>query len=223
MDCNPFRAGKPDMRQLFIFGAGGFGCEVAWLAEQCWGSAVSLRFLVDKPAYLQPEVNGVQTVLLSQIKPEATDRYVAALGDPVARRRVSADCDAVGLIATTIVHPRAECSRWISIQAGSIVCAGVIATTNIHIGRHVHVNLDCTIGHDVVIGDFATLSPGVHVSGRVTVGEGVFIGTGATIINGQAGQPLVIGDGAVIAAGACVTKPVEPGALVAGVPAVRKR
>ena len=94
---------------------------------------------------------------------------------------------------------------------------------DIALGEHVHVNIGCSVSHDVRIDDFSTLSPGVHVSGHVKIGRDVFIGTGANIINGSAASPLVIGDGALIAAGACVTKSVEAGSLVAGVPAVRKK
>jgi len=81
------------------------------------------------------------------------------------------------------------------------------------------VNLDCTIGHDVVIGDYATLAPGVHISGWVRLERASYLGTGATIINGLEAQPLVIGEGAVVGAGACVTKSVLPGTTVVGVPA----
>ena len=95
--------------------------------------------------------------------------------------------------------------------------------TGIKLARHVHINIACTISHDVTIGEFSTLSPGVHVSGHVRIGKSVFIGTGANIINGSASQPLVIGDGAIVAAGACVTRDVEPGSMVAGVPATRRR
>ena len=111
----------------------------------------------------------------------------------------------------------------VALGPGSVICAGSILTVNIEIGAHVHINLGCTIGHDAVIGNFSTLSPGVHVSGNVQIGERVYIGTGATLINGHANDPLVVGDGAVIAAGACVTRSVESGAMVAGVPAIRKR
>lgn len=48
----------------------------------------------------------------------------------------------------------------------------------------------------------------------IVVGNDVYIGYGATIIG-----PCRIGDGAVIAAGAVVTKDVEPYAIVGGVPA----
>jgi acetyltransferase-like isoleucine patch superfamily enzyme len=73
------------------------------------------------------------------------------------------------------------------------------------------------------VGDFSTVSPGVNIAGNVHVGEGVFFGVGANVINGVHSRPLVIGDGAVVAAGACVTRDVEPNSMVAGVPAIRKR
>jgi acetyltransferase-like isoleucine patch superfamily enzyme len=52
------------------------------------------------------------------------------------------------------------------------------------------------------------------------IGRDVWIGANAVILGG-----VTIGDGAVVAAGAVVTKDVEPGAVVAGVPArvLRKR
>lgn len=222
MVSNPFHQQDPGFRRLYVFGAGGFGREVAWLAAQCWGERVQVQFLVDIPEYLQG-VNGLECFLLSEVKPDPSARYVVAVGDPSSRRRIAGSCDSAGLRSTRMVHPRAETSRWMDIGDGTVICAGVIATTNIQIGSHVHLNLDCTIGHDVVIGDFSTLSPGVHVSGHVHIGQGVFIGTGANILPGSADKPLVIADGAVVAAGACVITSVEPGALVAGVPAIRKR
>lgn len=224
-DCNPHSASTLEHGGLLIFGAGGFGREVAWLAQQCRGESADIVFCVDQPRYLCEAVNGIPVRLLADFSSDRGDRlaYVVALGDPAQRMRAVGLCTALGMRPATLVHPRVEASRWIEIGAGSILCAGVIATTNITIGAHVHINLDCTIGHDVVIGDYATLSPGVHVSGNVTIGSGAFIGTGATIINGSGDSPLAIGEGAVIAAGACVTKPVEPRAMVAGVPAVRKR
>jgi UDP-3-O-[3-hydroxymyristoyl] glucosamine N-acyltransferase len=117
------------------------------------------------------------------------------------------------------VHPDTQRSRWVEIGEGTVICAGNILTTNIELGRHVQVNLGCTVGHDVVMGDFTTLSPGVHVSGHVHFGRRVFVGTGAVILNGSPDAPLVIGDDAVIGGAACVTRSVEPGTMVVGVPA----
>lgn len=207
---------------LYIFGAGGFGREVAWLAEQALSESTQLTFLVDDPAYLQESVNGIPVRLLDDV--DATGaHFVVAIGDPTARRDIVRRCLAKGLVAFTICHPRAERSRFTAFGDGTIFCVGSVATTNIQVGDHVHINLNCTIGHDVRIGNFATLSPGVDVAGNVHIGEGAFIGIGATIINGSSSKPLVIGAGAVVAAGACVIRDVEPNSLVAGVPAIRKK
>lgn len=221
--CNPHFREVPGFRRLYIVGAGGFGREVAWLAEQCWGDALEKVFLVDRAEYLTGPMGGMPVELLARATASADTRFLVAIGEPADRRRVVCLCEGLGLAPATLTHPRAELSPRIEIGSGTVVCAGVIATTDIVLGEHVHVNLDCTIGHDVHIGNCSTLAPGVHVSGRVHIGANVYIGTGAVIINGSAGQPLVIGDGAVVAAGACVTRAVEAGAMVAGVPAVRKR
>ena len=221
--CNPFHTSDPGFSRLYIFGAGGSGREIAWLAEQCWGRAVESIFLVDHQAYLSAPVNGVPVMLLADVVPDEHDHFVIAIGDPTVRRKVVADCLGVGLRPATLVHPRVEMSDRVEVGQGAVICAGSIATAGVVVGRHVHVNLACTISHDVRIGDYTTLSPGVHIAGNVDIGREVFIGTGANIINGRAGAPLVIGDGAVIAAGACIIRSVESGALMAGVPAVRKR
>jgi len=210
-------------KRLLIFGAGGMGREVAWLATEALGPDWGLVFVVDQPEFLGEPVNGIPKILLEDVTNDGDAAFTVALGDPTARRVATKKMLAAGLAPMSLIHPRVERSEWLEIGDGPVVCAGSILTTNITIGDYVQINLDCTIGHDVLIGDFVTLSPGAHVSGNVTIEPGAFIGTGATIINGVAGSPLVVGSESVVAAGACVTKSVEPGALVAGVPATRKK
>jgi sugar O-acyltransferase (sialic acid O-acetyltransferase NeuD family) len=124
-----------------------------------------------------------------------------------------------GFTWASLIHPRVERSQWISVGRGVVICAGTILTTNIVVGDHVQINIDCTIGHDVSLGEYTTLAPGVHVSGCVTIGRRVYIGTGAVIINGTQQEPLTIGDDTVVGAAACVTRSVSPGETVVGVPA----
>jgi acetyltransferase-like isoleucine patch superfamily enzyme len=81
------------------------------------------------------------------------------------------------------------------------------------------VHVHCAIGHDVTLDAFSTLLPGVRVAGCVRIGRRAYVGTGATIINGTPDAPLVVGEDAIIGAGACVTRSVEPGVTVVGVPA----
>lgn len=103
---------------------------------------------------------------------------------------------------------------------------------NITVGRDVFINAcchfqdhggvtigdGCQIGHNVV---FATLNHGLSPEDRqntypapIVLGRNVWVGSNATILQG-----VTVGDDAVIAAGAVVTKDVEPATVVGGVPA----
>lgn len=103
---------------------------------------------------------------------------------------------------------------------------------NIIVGRNVFINSCCNfqdqggitigdgslIGHKVVL---ATLNHGFAPEDRgslypapIIIGRNVWIGASATILPG-----IAIGDNAIIAAGAVVTKDVSQNTVVAGVPA----
>lgn len=208
---------------LYIFGTGGSGRELAWLAQEQYGRGVGLTYVVDKSNYLTSPVNGIEVKLFSDLVPRADARFIVALGDPVDRERVVAMFLDAGYQPANLVHPRMEMSPLVSIGNGTVICANTVLTCNVAIGHYVQINVACTVSHDVVIGDYSTLSPGVNVAGNVRMGRRVFVGINACFINGSAQEPLIIGDDAVIAAGACVIQSVEANAMVAGVPAVRKR
>lgn len=223
MPALPSPAVDPGFDHLYIFGAGGLGREVAWLAMRSWGNRVGLTFVVDQARYMTPPIHGLAVRLLTDVHPDGGGRFIVAVGDPATRRSLAAAAEARGLRPGVLVHPGVEVPPSASVGEGSIVNVGTTITVDVRIGRHVLVNPQCSLAHDVTIGDFAALSPGVHVAGNVTVEAGVFLGTGAVILPGSQSARLTIGAGAVVAAGACVTRSVEPGAMVAGVPAVRKR
>jgi sugar O-acyltransferase (sialic acid O-acetyltransferase NeuD family) len=212
-----------EKQQVAIYGVGGFGREVAWLIESCNEERDKydlVCFIDDNETYHGRIVNDIPVIGLKELAekfPRA--RVVGGVGAPKTRQRLMEKAKSAGFEYQTIIHPRIERSRWIDIGPGSLICAGNILTTNIILGEQVQINLDCTIGHDVVMGDYTTLAPGVHVSGCVHFGKRVYVGTGAVIINGTQDNPIVIGDDAVIGAGACVTKSVSAGITAVGVPA----
>lgn len=165
-------------------------------------------------------LNGIPIMGLERAREQFREaRVVSGVGSPQTRQLLMEKAARVGFEFETIIHPRVERSPWIEIGAGTVICAGNILTTNIVLGWHVQINLGCTIGHDVVMGDYTTLAPGVHVSGCVHLGRRVYVGTGAVIINGTLEEPIQIGDDAVIGAGACVIGSVPAGVTVVGVPA----
>jgi sugar O-acyltransferase (sialic acid O-acetyltransferase NeuD family) len=208
--------------QIAVYGAGGFGREVAWLAQSAviGGEGIEVVcFIDDDEAVWGTILNDLEILPISQAKEKYPNAcVVSGIGVPKLRELTMEKARAAGFGFAKLIHPRIEMSKWVEIGEGSVICAGNILTTNIILGKHVQINLDCTVGHDVVLGDYATLAPGVHVSGCIHIGKRAYIGTGAAINNGTQTNPLIIGDDVIIGAGACVTKSVSRGTW-GGVPA----
>lgn len=84
-------------------------------------------------------------------------------------------------------------------------------------GDKIEIGDGCFIGRDVIIRSYDAheiMKEGYQVSAPIVIGNHVWIGQRAMILKG-----VTIGDGAVIAAGAVVTKDVSAHSVVAGVPA----
>jgi sugar O-acyltransferase (sialic acid O-acetyltransferase NeuD family) len=203
-----------------IFGAGGHGREIAWLAIQCGIPNERLRFVVDPEFAVATMVNGIQVLNTQEFgRSQSRGAVFVAIGDPHERQRNASRLQSAGHCFPPLISRYAIISPSARYEEGVIVFPGAIVTVNVKLGQHVHLNVNCSISHDVEIGAFTSVSPGANICGHVTIGHRVFVGAGACIINGAEGSPLIIGDDTVIAAGACVTRSVANGVAVGGVPA----
>ena len=105
-------------------------------------------------------------------------------------------------------------SPWkISIGEGSVIGNDCLmdGRRGIILGRNVNISSGAwiwTLQHDMQAPDFKV------VGGPVKIGDRAWICSRATILPG-----VEVGEGAVVSAGAVVTKSVDPYAIVAGVPA----
>lgn len=192
------------MRNIAIYGAGGFGREVRGMLEV--DSRYSFAGFFDD--YLK---------LDEAVKAQSYDDVLFAVADPNIRMKLVQKWSGKLVPFKSLVSSDVQLHPSVAIGKGSIICPGVKATVHITIGDFVIINLNATIGHDAVIGNYCSLMPSVNISGSVTLGERVFVGTGATILQG-----ITIGDDAVIGAGAVVTHDVAPGKTVMGIPAKEK-
>jgi sugar O-acyltransferase (sialic acid O-acetyltransferase NeuD family) len=212
--------------QLVIVGAGGFGREThdVWEAQQSQRAACGLAadhfigFLDDaKPVSAVAESRGAWLGSVRGLESLPPDvRYVIAIGDGAVRRQIDEWAQSIGRqAAEPLIHPAATVGgRGVLIGAGSVICAGARITTDVTLGRHVHLNLNATVGHDASVGDYVTVNPGATVSGNVTIGDEVVVGTGAAIIQG-----VKIGGESTIGAGASVIRDIPPRVTAVGVPA----
>jgi sugar O-acyltransferase (sialic acid O-acetyltransferase NeuD family) len=115
----------------------------------------------------------------------------------------------------TFVHPSAQIlGNNVEIGYGSLICAGVVITTNCKIGNHAHLNLLTTIGHDNTIGDFFTTAPGAKISGNCVIGNKVYFGT-----NSSVKQKITICDNVTIGLNGGVVKSISEMGTYVGVPA----
>ncbi|SHJ08940.1 sugar O-acyltransferase, sialic acid O-acetyltransferase NeuD family [Hymenobacter daecheongensis DSM 21074] len=142
-------------------------------------------------------------------------RFVLGVGNPKVRRKLAQKMTELGGQLCSSVSPHAFIGAFNNtIGTGVNIMTGSILTNDVVVGEGVLINLNCTVGHDNVLGDYCELSPGVHLSGNVTIGKEVVIGTGAVLLPG-----VSIGDNSIIGAGSVVNRDVESNVIAVGIPA----
>lgn len=206
-----------------VYGAGGCGRGIMPLArEQVRGLGVPddrLVFIDD--AMSGRQINGHHVLAYGEfLTTAASERHVAlAIASSTVRERLAARCAADGVRPWQVTANNVVMMDEVQLGEGALLCPFVTLTSNIRIGRYFHANLYSYVEHDCAIGDFVTFAPGVHCNGNVVIEDHAYIGTGAVLKQGQPGQPLVVGRGAVVGMGAVVTKSIAPGLTVVGNPA----
>jgi sugar O-acyltransferase (sialic acid O-acetyltransferase NeuD family) len=143
--------------------------------------------------------------------------YALGIGTSSTRRLLAERLERAGCTPTTLVHPGASVGSDTRLADGVVVFDRTVVTTDVHIGRHTHLNVGCAVQHDTVVGEFVQFSPGVMVNGDCVIEDDVFLGTAAAVTRG-----CVVGTGARVGAGAVVLGNVPAGMLAVGIPAVSR-
>lgn len=207
------------MKDIAIYGAGGFGREVACLIRNNFPDWKIVGFFDDAPewkgrmvSHYAPCLGGID--VLNDYSEELD--VVIAIGSPSVVKKVVDKIHNPKVSFPNVIHPNVTFSdkETFKIGKGNIIQANCTMSCDVTIGDFNVMNGSIVFGHDDKVGSFNTFMPAVRVSGEVSIGDNNFFGVGSIIL-----QQIKIGNNIRLAAGSVLmTKPKE-GALYLGVPA----
>jgi sugar O-acyltransferase (sialic acid O-acetyltransferase NeuD family) len=210
-------------KRVGIFGTSGMAREARDIAADLGLSVVFVAYNQDELAAFN---ESDEAILESDVGRFTDMPYVIGIGEGAVRRKVAQRfADKVGF--ANLIHPAATFGKGqrqqVETRQGVIVCAGARLTSNIVVGDFTIFNINSTVSHDSIIGDFVTVCPQSCVLGNVEVKSGAWIGAGAVINQGTHEAKTTIGENTMIGSGAVVVRDCEANSVYAGVPARKIR
>lgn len=209
------------MKDIAIYGAGGFGRELACLINlvnkkiPTWNIIGFFDDGVEKGSFVSHHGNVLGG--MNELNAWEKDLDIAiAIGSPSSMRYVRERIVNKQVSFPNIIHPDFEIvdPETFKIGEGNIIQQRCISSCNVTIGNFNVLNGLIGLGHDDCIGDYNILMPSLHISGEVTIGNGNLIGAGTIII-----QQIKIGDGVRIGAGSVLMTKPKDGCTYIGNPA----
>lgn len=213
------------MKPIAIYGAGGFGKEVACVLERinfvapAWevvgffddgvemGKAIS-RF--GKVLGGKEHLNNWSTPL----------SVVFAIGNPKTLRFIISGLDNPNLEYPNIIHPEAYFADPASfkIGQGNVIVRGCSFSCDVTIGDFNQFNSISALAHDVSVGSYNVFMPLSRISGEAQIGDTNFFGINAIVLQG-----IKIGDRTRIGANSVVIRRTKDDHLYLGNPAKRTK
>ena len=212
------------MKDIAIYGAGGFGREVACLIKQINDAQKEpywnlIGFFDDNESikgnmvsHFAPCLGGIDTL-------NAWDRpisIVVSVGSSKAMLSIVSRINNLNVEYPNIIHPSFSVNdvETFQIGKGNIIQGGCAATCDVSIGDFNVLNGSIVLGHDVKIGNYNCFMPAIRVSGEVNIGDCNFFGVGSIIL-----QQIKIGNNVRLGAGSVLMTKPKDGKLYMGNPA----
>ena len=198
------------MKDIAIYGAGGFGREVASIIniinqkEPQW----SIVGFFDDGVVKGTQISHFGPVLGGVAELNSWEKEIdiaIAIGKPESLRGVRERITNKNVGFPNIIYPDFYVydPETFSIGEGNIINRGCSCTCNVTIGDFNVINGYIGFGHDDKIGNYNVVMPSVNISGEVTLGDCNLIGVGSIIL-----QQIKIGNNVCLGAGAVLlTKP----------------
>ena len=210
------------MKDILIYGFGGFGHEVACRIQ---------HINKEKPTW------NVIGYIDDGVEVGTECKYGKVLGNcdtlnawdkPVAVVIAIGSCKALEVVSKKIVNPNVEFpnivapnvfyfdEESVTMGKGNIVTFGCRFSCNTHLGDFNVLNGNISLGHDATLGNYNVLCPESRISGQTSVGDRNFFGARVFVA-----QCLKVGNDCRFGAGAYILQETKDGYLYMGNPAKR--
>lgn len=209
------------MKDIAIYGAGGFGREVACLINWINSEHPQWKLIgfFDDGIEANTKISHYGVVLggLETLNSWGTPlNVIFAIGSNKVLSKLASLVDNPNIQYPNLIAPNfiVKDPETFKIGKGNIIQGGCVVSCDVTIGDFNVLNGSIVLGHDTCLGNYNVIMPGVRISGEVKVGNENFLGVGSIVL-----QQLKIGNNTKLAAGSVLmTKPKE-GNLYIGVPA----
>lgn len=208
------------MKDIAIYGAGGFGREVACLLKRInaqvpqWnfigffddGKTIGYSTEYGKVLGGMKELNAVRRPL----------SLAMAIGSPEVVKKLVTLIDNEFVDFPNIFSPDTIFLDRdnISFGRGNVVCASCLFSCHVKIGDFNMFNGLITVGHDAQIGNYNSLMPSTRISGEVVIGDCNYFGVASVVL-----QQVTVGNKTVIGANSTIIRKTKDGNTYMGNPA----
>lgn len=208
------------MKKIAIYGAGGFGREVACLIRIINEQSPEWELIGFFDDGIEKDTKNEYGVVLGGI--DEVNSYpeelavVIAIASPKIVEKIVGNITSSKIYYPNIISPDVIFldKDNVSVGKGNIISFGCIISCNVTIGDFNILNSMISIGHDAKIGNFNSIMPAVKISGEVTVGQRNFFGVNSVVL-----QQIKIGNDTVVGANSLILRKTKDGMTYVGSPA----
>lgn len=207
--------------KIAIYGAGGFGKEVACLIDRinAHGGDWQLIGFFDDSKTPGMDVSRYGKVLGGMDALDAVNEPLAiafAINDHKVVRRIRESISNANISFPNLIDPSVFLVDKLTLKMGegNVIQNHCMISCDVVIGSFNLINDHVVVGHDNVIGDYNGLMPGAHLSGSVTIGDNNLLGVASVVLQG-----MTIGDGVTLGANSVLMTQPRDNTTYLGVPA----
>ena len=208
------------MKKIAIYGAGGFGREIACLINKINEKSPIwelVGFFDDGKNKGTKNEYGEVLGGINEVNEYPEDLAIAiAIASPKIVEKIVSNITSSKIYYPNIIAPDVIFIDEAKIQlgVGNIITFGCIISCNVNIGDFNIFNWAVTVGHDASICNYNSFMPDVKISGEVIIGNRNFFGVNSTVL-----QQIKIGNDTIIGASSLVLRKTKDGMTYVGNPA----